>query len=250
MSTTRHSISKKLRFEIFKRDAFKCQYCGQVAPDVVLHIDHIKPVADGGDNDISNLITACVDCNSGKGARLLGDNTTVEKQRKQLEELNERREQLQLMLQWRDGLLSIEEDKVNAAVERFEELTDCTINDNGTKTLKKLIKKYGLEEVLEAISISTTQYEDSQKAFDYISRICAIRKTTADKPYMKDLYYIRGILRNRLHYCNEQKAIALLEGVHKAGVSIDSLTAFAKEVKNWTGFCHALETIIEEEKNG
>lgn len=32
----RKSISKKLRFEVFKRDGFTCQYCGRMAPDVVL----------------------------------------------------------------------------------------------------------------------------------------------------------------------------------------------------------------------
>ena len=44
----RKPISKKLRFEVFKRDSFTCQYCGKSAPDVVLHIDHIKPVKEGG----------------------------------------------------------------------------------------------------------------------------------------------------------------------------------------------------------
>ena len=44
----RKPISKKLRFEIFKRDKFTCQYCGKMAPDVVLEVDHIKPVCKGG----------------------------------------------------------------------------------------------------------------------------------------------------------------------------------------------------------
>ena len=65
----RKPISKKLRFEVFKRDSFTCQYCGKSAPDVVLHVDHIKPVKEGGTNDITNLVTACADCNLGKGAR-------------------------------------------------------------------------------------------------------------------------------------------------------------------------------------
>lgn len=46
----RKSISKKLRFEVFKRDKFTCQYCGRKAPDVVLQIDHISPVSKGGKN--------------------------------------------------------------------------------------------------------------------------------------------------------------------------------------------------------
>lgn len=69
---TRKSTGKKLRFEIFKRDGFTCQYCGAQPPDVVLVIDHIKPVSQGGDNDLLNLITACESCNQGKADKPLG----------------------------------------------------------------------------------------------------------------------------------------------------------------------------------
>ena len=40
-------ISKALRFEVFKRDSFTCQYCGRSAPEVVLEVDHIVPVSKG-----------------------------------------------------------------------------------------------------------------------------------------------------------------------------------------------------------
>lgn len=62
------SITKKLRFEVFKRDGFQCAYCGKTPPAVVLEIDHIEPRAKGGSDDINNLITACFDCNRGKSA--------------------------------------------------------------------------------------------------------------------------------------------------------------------------------------
>jgi len=68
----RKSLSKKIRFEIFKRDGFTCQYCGKTPPQVILEVDHINPVISGGDNDVMNLITSCFDCNRGKGARELG----------------------------------------------------------------------------------------------------------------------------------------------------------------------------------
>jgi len=68
---TRKNISKKLRFEIFKRDEFICQYCGDTPPRVVLEVDHVQPVCEGGNNDEDNLITSCFDCNRGKGGRLL-----------------------------------------------------------------------------------------------------------------------------------------------------------------------------------
>ena len=62
----RRSTGKRLRFEIFKRDHFTCQYCGAQPPSIVLVIDHIDPVAEGGLTVIENLITACEPCNQGK----------------------------------------------------------------------------------------------------------------------------------------------------------------------------------------
>lgn len=64
----RKAISKRTRFEVFKRDGFKCQYCGSAPPQVILHVDHIKPVKEGGKNNVDNLITSCQPCNLGKGA--------------------------------------------------------------------------------------------------------------------------------------------------------------------------------------
>lgn len=98
MATKRVGLSNKIRFEVFKRDGFKCQYCGKSAPDVVLNADHISPVAKGGKNDLLNLITSCFECNSGKSDRLLSDNSVVSIQRKQLEELSQRREQLDMLI--------------------------------------------------------------------------------------------------------------------------------------------------------
>jgi len=85
----RKPLSKKIRFEVFKRDSFTCQYCGSKAPDVILEIDHIKPVAKGGKNEIINLVTSCFDCNRGKSKNELSDDSIVERQRKQIEEKEE-----------------------------------------------------------------------------------------------------------------------------------------------------------------
>ncbi len=64
---TRKPISRKTRFQIFKRDEFTCRYCGRNGKGVVLHVDHIEPVVKGGTNHPDNLATACQWCNSGKG---------------------------------------------------------------------------------------------------------------------------------------------------------------------------------------
>ena len=69
----RPSTGKRLRFEVFKRDYFTCQYCGAQPPAVVLVVDHIEAVAAGGASSIDNVITACEACNQGKAHKPLGD---------------------------------------------------------------------------------------------------------------------------------------------------------------------------------
>lgn len=59
-------VSKRLRYEVLRRDNYTCRYCGASAPDVKLTVDHVVPVALGGSDDPSNLVAACVDCNAGK----------------------------------------------------------------------------------------------------------------------------------------------------------------------------------------
>jgi hypothetical protein len=72
------SLSKRLRFEVLKRDNFTCQYCGAKPPDTVLEIDHVHPRCEGGKDEMSNLKTACWNCNRGKAGVPLVDLWTYE----------------------------------------------------------------------------------------------------------------------------------------------------------------------------
>jgi len=63
-------IPLKIRLKILTRDCFRCVYCGRspaTNPGVELHLDHIIPFVDGGENTEDNLQTLCKDCNLGKG---------------------------------------------------------------------------------------------------------------------------------------------------------------------------------------
>lgn len=62
------AVSKRLRYEILRRDNHTCRYCGASAPDVKLTVDHVLPVALGGGDAPTNLVTACRDCNAGKSS--------------------------------------------------------------------------------------------------------------------------------------------------------------------------------------
>ena len=152
----RKALSKKIRFEVFKRDSFTCQYCGKTSPSVVLHVDHISPVSGGGDNDILNLITSCEGCNLGKSNIPLSDSSEIERQTEQLKELNKKREQLELMLKWRDELKGFDESVINEITGYFSAGIGNTfsISENGVKDAKKLLRKYPLHEILDAIDKS------------------------------------------------------------------------------------------------
>lgn len=63
----------RTRFKIFERDDFKCVYCGRNPREheTTLEIEHVFPKARGGTNATANLVTACKECNAGKGDYLL-----------------------------------------------------------------------------------------------------------------------------------------------------------------------------------
>ena len=57
------------RANIYARDNYACQYCGDKFPTSELTFDHVVPVAQGGRKDWENIVTACISCNREKGGR-------------------------------------------------------------------------------------------------------------------------------------------------------------------------------------
>lgn len=62
------AVSKRLRFEILRRDNHACRYCGSSPTEAELTVDHVIPVALGGTDAPTNLVAACQACNAGKSA--------------------------------------------------------------------------------------------------------------------------------------------------------------------------------------
>lgn len=58
-----HWIRPAKRLAIYARDGFACAYCG--AEDR-LSLDHVRPSSLGGGNQATNLVTACIPCNSAR----------------------------------------------------------------------------------------------------------------------------------------------------------------------------------------
>ncbi len=59
---------KKLtRLEVFRRDEYKCQYCGRETKELTL--DHVIPRHKGGRHIWENVVSACIPCNNRKAGR-------------------------------------------------------------------------------------------------------------------------------------------------------------------------------------
>lgn len=66
----RKKMTFKLRFKVFDRDGYRCQYCGRSASEgAKLCVDHIIPVSRGGKTTMDNLQTLCRECNASKAAQ-------------------------------------------------------------------------------------------------------------------------------------------------------------------------------------
>lgn len=236
----RKAISKKTRFEVFKRDKFTCQYCGRTIPDVVLHIDHIKPVSKGGTNDIMNLITSCSECNLGKGARELSDDSVIKKQQKQLKLLADKNEQLEMMLKWRDELQAYSEKELNAVNQRITNLTNWELSDYGRQKIKRLVKEFTIQVVLDAVDIAFEKYYDGtenswQVAFDKIGGIC-FNRTRKDSDLAYYYNYLRKACREKFYYVNKNALKRLVKDYIRSDTAFEEIKDILDDSANWSDF--------------
>jgi hypothetical protein len=257
----RKAISAKLRFEVFKRDSFKCKYCGANGESVVLHVDHLTPVVEGGKNDIMNLVTSCMSCNLGKGARELNDQSVAEKSRKQAEELQELAAQLEMMAKWRAELLNHSNNTTTRLVEYWNSLTPgLVLKESAYPEIQKLTKKYNYEKITEAMDSSVSQYMKYKDdgvcesasyniAFDKIAGILKWQQKLKENPELEQLYYIRAIAAKRCpNYFPQWDATDLIKKALQAGVTNDDLKSAAVHCTNWTNFANRVEELIEDLK--
>lgn len=259
----REPISKKLRFEVFKRDSFTCQYCGRKAPQVVLVADHVTPVKEGGPTTILNLVASCFECNAGKGGVSLSDDSVLQKQHSELARMQERREQIEMMLKWREELKSQSELEVSLAVAEIESLTELLLNDIGKGIVRRWFSRYSLEEILEAITRSVNFYflqqlnkegqptkkclESFNNMIAMVPRIAKNERVLRKNPELKVAYHARNILRKNLRvYPNqEQQALEIILGAIRGGVPEDQVFRMCATCRNWTDLERQIENYLD-----
>jgi hypothetical protein len=101
------AVSKRTRFEVFKRDDFRCRYCGANAMQSLIEVDHVIPASKGGTDDAANLVAACWDCNHGKSDVPLEDRRLSEPT--PAEALGEHAKQIRTYLRHQRKLLAAQE---------------------------------------------------------------------------------------------------------------------------------------------
>jgi hypothetical protein len=160
------SIGNSRRFEIFKRDGFTCQYCGAHPPDVVLEVDHIVPVAAGGGDEDTNLVTACFACNRGKAARDL--NVIPASLGDRAAEVEDRERQLAGF----QAILRAQRERVEDDVWRV--FLHWTGKEETTKdryaSVQMFVKHLGVDQVLDAVDI--TMLACPKNEFRFFCGVC------------------------------------------------------------------------------
>jgi hypothetical protein len=99
---------------------------------------------------------------------------------------------------------------------------------------------------MEAMRTMASQYdlttnENIANAWSKLGGICRLRNVDDTT---RDMFYIRGILRNRISYINEGMVMSLLREAVDAGADIHKLKQLATEVRSWTQWRETLEDFI------
>jgi hypothetical protein len=273
-SNKRKPLSKKIRFEVLKKFKFTCVYCGGSAPDVLIEVDHIVPVAEGGTNDLMNLTAACKKCNIGKGKNRLDDKTLIDKSKIQMEEVQERKDQLGMMLKWQKELEEFNIEIFDGLVSKWDTLMNKELEgnphhltDSGKQKIRKAFDDFDYVLVVQAIDIAAKTYfkydesgaptnDSISKALEKLGGICYNKnnekqESSESDPNIREIYRIKNIAKKkcRFHF-REGEAQTLLHEAHKLGISFFEMENIAKGFypNSWTQFEGDLVALIEQRK--
>jgi hypothetical protein len=187
------AIGKSLRFEIFARDSFTCQYCGQHPPDVVLEVDHIHPRSKGGTDDTMNLISSCFDCNRGKRAKIITDVAPRPDADVAFMKVQQESAEIGRFLKAKKKRDKAMLEACDALRETWAKYLTAEIGPTDA-VLVPWIDRYGPEEVEKSIILTSPSYIGNRFGTD------------RDRAFGKMLPFIGAVLRNR---CNDKEAGAI-----------------------------------------
>lgn len=177
--TNTMSVSTRLRFEIFKRDRFTCQYCGRNPPAVVLHVDHIEAVSTGGSDKADNLVTACQDCNLGKS------NVPLSQVPKSLKDVAKESAEKRKQLEAYHAMIEDDRQAQDVVIRQLglhwynlhnNEIDNYIFGDSRALTIRTFLQSLTKFQVFDAMSLAQskvpTTFGEDDRAFRYFCGIC------------------------------------------------------------------------------
>ena len=164
--------------------------------------------------------------------------------------------------------MDVAEDLRNIALEAVERLCAYweaytprwSVNENGRRHLLEWLRTYSLEELTYGMDVAATQYlgtdgegriipESWENAFWKIRGVCRTERASQNEPDLRDLYYIRGILRNKCANCfNNAKTLEGLRIARRGGISIDELKDIARRTSHWGDFAQVVNEVLRGRK--
>jgi hypothetical protein len=161
------ALKPSIRFEIFKRDAFTCVYCGQRSPAVILEVDHVLALSLGGRDEPDNLVTSCQQCNQGKAARVLGGPGPGLQPAERSARIAEHQAQISEYAGWLAFQRDREDEELRVLRDVFRSAPYAHfLNKQGVDTwfwqdasARIFIRRLGSVEVLDAIDIAGARFQ-------------------------------------------------------------------------------------------
>lgn len=171
MKTKRKPLSKRTRFDVFKRDVFTCQYCGQNPPAVVLEIDHVVPVSKGGGNTKDNLLTACFDCNRGKSNTLLAERDMPIADR--AAKAQEREDQIKAYRRLLKRIRSREDGDIDAVEQVLYDRFGWTFQNHFRESVRaNFLPSLDVSHLVSFMHTACGRIDDPERAIKYFCGMC------------------------------------------------------------------------------
>jgi TolA-binding protein len=250
---------KRIKYEVFEKDAFKCQFCGTGAPNVTLQLVRIQDAQPDEEwLDTAFLSTSCKVCEKKKSGT---DEKSLNNPYMSIDELEERLQQLKMLINWRKGMLNIRKQQLNNLIIYWEnKISGFETNNDQKKYLAAHISKYSGDEIRSAMDMAVDKfikYDEDGKldqssiltAFSKIPEICQTKTEIVTAHESDGLQRIHDQLSSNIAgFFDTRRTQQWLNYARSWEVQIDDLYKMASSVKSWTEFSVNIDKMVEKQK--
>jgi hypothetical protein len=178
-----------------------------------------------------------------------------------IDELEERLQQLKMLINWRKGMLNIRKQQLTNLITYWEDkIPDFETNNDQKKFLAAYISKYSSDEIMAAMDMTVDKFikfnDDGTidrtsilTAFSKIPEICQTKTEIVNAHETDGLQRIHNQLEKGIGgFFDSNRANQWLNYARSWEVPIDDLFKMASSVKSWTEFSVNIDKMVEKQK--